>query len=86
MPKVEEEVLTEAEFEARLQWSSLGGRVSTAKEVHSRLLKVAGDYFSRGQDELAMAFRCFANEYEETVVKPSSTALRNFIIEEHGEL
>ena len=79
MIKVDDEVFTEEQFEARLQWSSLGGTVATAKGVHALLLKAAGDYYSNGRDEIASAFRSFAKVYNETVVKPQSAELQKFI-------
>lgn len=79
MVKVDDKVMTEEDFEARQQWASLGGTVATAKGVHSLLMEEAGDYFARGKDDIAIAFRGFARAYEEKVVKPQSAALQIFI-------
>lgn len=79
MPKIDDEVFTEQEFEHRLQWASLGGTVATATGVHALLLKNAGDYYAQGRDEIASAFRLFARDYEIKVVKPQSAELQKFI-------
>lgn len=57
--------MTKEEFENRLQHSSLGGKVVIA--------------VGRGRDEIAAAFRHFANEYEKDVVLPQSAELQKFI-------
>jgi hypothetical protein len=79
MPKVDDEVFTEEEFEKRLQWSSLGGTVATAKGVHALLLKEAGDHYACGRDDIASAFRLFARDYDIKVVNPQSAELQKFI-------
>lgn len=81
MPKID---MTEEEFEHQQQWTHLGGTVATAKGVHTKILESAGDYFSRGKDEIALAFRSFAKEYDEKVVRPQSAKLQDFIDESRG--
>lgn len=71
--------MSDEEFEHHQQWSSLGGTVATAAGVHAKLLHAAGEYYGRGKDEIAHAFRAFANEYEKDVVKPQSAKLQGFI-------
>lgn len=73
--------MSDEEFEHHQQWSSLGGTVATATGVHARLMVTAGEYFGRGKDEIAHAFRSFANEYEKDVVKPRSAELQKYINE-----
>jgi len=79
MPKVDDEIFTEEQFEHRMQRSSLGGTVETARGVHALLLKTSGDYYIKGRDEIASAFRSFAKSYEDNVLNPRSEELQKFI-------